>query len=204
MKKILFLALISLFGCKSLSAQRKVDNYLQMIHTRPQILGSSYDIEKGSIQKKQLRVNWKHKADEDSKKLACLLDEDQVIDYLSDTIYVLNDFYFPAGVSSVEAIKTKKGAFAVMGSNNDDGYRLLPIKEYLERYEEKDWHSSEELFYKTFFSWDISAIVQLIESSGVRYDGAEGCKSLSRFVLKDNKVVYRDHIVFPSAVRWYF
>lgn len=203
MKKMLFLALICLFGCKSLSAQRKVYNYLQITHTRPQILGPSYDIETGSIQKKRSRVNWKHKDSDYSKKIACIIDGDQVIDYLSDTIYVLNDFYFPAGTSSVDAIKTKKGAFAVVGSSNDS-YRLLPIEEHFKRYEEKDWRSSEELFYKTIFSWDISTIVQLIENSGVRYDGAEGCKSLSRFVVKDNEVVYRDHIVFPPAVRWHF
>lgn len=203
MKKILLLFVISLFGSESLSAQRKVYNYLQMRHTRPQILGSDYDIEKGSIQKKRLRVDWKHKDSDYSKKIACLIDGDQMIDYLSDTIYVLNDIYFPASKSSVDAIRTKKGAFAVVGSNNE-GYRLLPIEEYLKRYKERDWRSSEELFYKTIFSWDISTIIQLIESSGVRYDGAEGCKSLSRFVLKDNKVVYRDHIVFPPAIRWHF
>lgn len=200
---ILFLLL---FGCEALFAQKDVTNYRRMLEARSQIQGVAYDIQVAdgrlSVERQQLLLpkrRYLKKVGRDIEMAGLILDGNQVIDYHTDTVYMLTTLYLPTGTSSL-TIKTRKGAFQFIKSEDD--YILKSLNEYLESFP-ADLRSSESLFYETAFCWDMQPLIHLIEHSGAISD-PDYVMSLNRIVLHDNQVVYKDVIRFPPALRWHF
>lgn len=132
------------------------------------------------------------------EKMVTVIDKSQLIDYKSDTLYVLNTCYLPsASVSTI--IKTRKGAFDLV-HNADGGYDLRSLKDSYTNIS-KDERDSDFLLYETIFTWNIDLLIRLIQSSGGQM-GSEYSISATRIILKNNQILKNDIINFEPALRW--
>lgn len=150
-----------------------------------------------TIQEKIVKSR-KLKRDNKDEEMATVIDKFQLIDYKSDTLYLLNTYYVPiASVSTI--IKTRKGAFDLV-HNADGGYDLRSLKDsYINM--PKEERDSDFLLYETIFTWNIDLLIRLIQSSGGQL-GNEYSISATRIILKNNQILKKDIINFEPALRW--
>ena len=134
----------------------------------------------------------------DNDTIGHLINAAQLIDYKSDTLYVLSTYYMPTTSVSM-TIKTRKESFNIV--HNEDG--VYSIRSLAESYTHtsEDTKESDELLYRAIFNWDVDLLIRLIKASGSLL-GSEYFMSATRIILKDNQVLKKDIINFEPALRW--
>lgn len=151
-----------------------------------------------AIQKEIVKKN-EFKQNNKNEEIGTVIDEAQLINYKSDTLYILSTYYLPdASVSTT--IKTRKGAFDLI-YNSVGGYSLRSL-ECTYTNIPKEEKESDFLLYETIFTWNIDLLIRLIKSSG-GLSGSEYFISATRIILKDNQVSKKDIITFKPALRWH-
>lgn len=141
----------------------------------------------------------KFKHDNKNDVIGTIIDEAQLVNYKSDTLYVLSTHYIPnASVSTI--IKTRMGAFDFI-YNADGGYSLCPLENSYANIPEYE-KISDFLLYEAIFTWNINLLINLIRSSGGPL-GSEYFISATRIILKENQVLKKDIINFEPALRWH-
>lgn len=185
-------------GC----AQLKVVDYISTITSNPierkiSITDLTYREDKFNKQKRHIK-NFKVKLRNIHNDLGRVIDDAKLINYKSDTVYLLSTYYIPDGSTDI-TIKTNKGAFDII-YNKNTGYSLRHLKDsYINTPEEV--RVSDFLLYEAIFTWNIDKLIKLIESSGSPSSSAYSTTA-TRIILKDNQVIEKDIINFLPAVRW--
>lgn len=202
MKHIL-LVLFCLASFLSACAQPKIVDFFSAMTSAPvdkKIYITDIIYQDGKFNTIQERIVKSHKLKRDNKdeEMATVIDKSQLIDYKSDTLYVLNTYYIPsASVSTI--IKTRKGAFD-LAYNANGGYDLRSLKDsYINM--PKDEKDSDFLLYETIFTWNINLLIQLIQSSGGQMV-SEYSISATRIILMNNQILKKDIVNFEPALRW--
>jgi len=203
MKRI-FLSLLCIAFCVNAYTQSKIVDFISATGATPidkktHITDVIYrDGEFNTIQEREERGS-KFKRDYKDDKIGAIIDKTQLIDYKSDTLYILSTFYVPSNsVSTI--IKIRRGIFYLV-HNTDGGYRLCSLEDSYANVPE-DEKESDFLLYETIFRWDIDLLIELIKSSG-GLSGSEYSMSATRIILKDNQVSKKDIINFEPALRWH-
>lgn len=139
------------------------------------------------------------KQDNRNDRMGTVIDGAQLVNYPSDTLYVLSTHFIPnASVSTT--IKTRKGAFELV-QDAEDGYTLRSLEDSYASIPE-DEKKSDFLLYEALFTWNMDLLIRLIKSSGGLL-GSENVMSATRIILKDNRVLKKDIINFEPALRWH-
>ena len=126
-----------------------------------------------------------------------IIDSLGLIDYKTDTIYILSTYYFNSLVS--EIFKTSKDTFNII-KNIQGEYSIQALEDYYINISE-DEKNSDFVLYETIFSWNIDLLIRLIKSSGGPL-GSEYFMSATRIILKDNQVLKKDIINFEPTLHW--
>ena len=126
-----------------------------------------------------------------------IIDSLGLIDYKTDTIYILSTYYFNSLVS--EIFKTSKDTFNII-KNIQGEYSIQALEDYYINISE-DEKNSDFVLYETIFSWNIDLLIRLIKSSGEPL-GSEYFMSATRIILKDNQVLKKDIINFEPTLHW--
>ncbi len=134
----------------------------------------------------------------DNDTISLLIDVAHLIDYKSDTLYVLSTYYMPTTSVSI-AIKTRKGSFSV--AHNENGVYSIQSLAELYTNTSNDIKQSDELLYRAIFNWNVEMLITLIKASG-SLSSSEYYMSATRVVIKDNQVIKKDIINFEPALRW--
>ena len=132
------------------------------------------------------------------EKVGVAIDKAQLIDYKSDTLYLLSTFYIPAG-HIFTIIKTKKGVFDLNQKRSGD-YNLSPIDNSYNRYNEEE-KKSELLLQEAIFTWDIDLLVRIIKATG-KVEGSEYSMSATRIILRNNQIIKRESVNFGMGMLW--
>ncbi|WP_276802905.1 hypothetical protein [Odoribacter laneus] len=149
--------------------------------------------------KERIERDSKFKQDYKDVKMGAVIDEAQLINYKSDTLYLLSNYYVPDASVSI-TIKTKKGVFDLI-HNVDGDYSLRSLEDSYANIPE-DEKKSDFLLYETIFTWNIDLLISLIKSSGGLL-GSENVISATRIILKNNQILEKDIIHFEPALRWH-
>ena len=126
-----------------------------------------------------------------------IIDSLGLIDYKTDTIYILSTYYFNSLVS--EIFKTSKDTFNII-KNIQGEYSIQALEDYYINISE-DEKNSDFVLYETIFSWNIDLLIRLIKSFGGPL-GSEYFMSATRIILKDNQVLKKDIINFEPTLHW--
>lgn len=185
-------------GC----GQLKVVDYISTITSNPierKISITDLTYREGKFNKQERHIkNFKVKLRNIHNDLGRVIDDAKLINYKSDTLYLLSTYYIPDGSTDI-TIKTNKGAFDII-YNKNTGYSLRPLEDsYINTPEEV--RLSDFLLYEAIFTWDIDMLTQLIKLSGSPSSSAYSTTA-TRIILKDNQVIEKDIINFLPAVRW--
>ncbi len=130
-----------------------------------------------------------------------VVDGAQIVDYESDTLYLLrgyNDSHYIDAPLEIN-LKTGKGAFNLFQTEPDGLYHLEQLEQtYVDA--PADYIDSEMLLRNTLFSWDIDRLVKIIKVSG----GVDNYSwiSVARVIIKNNQVAKKEIINFKPAVWW--
>lgn len=206
MKYFILLSICWLVFCGNVCAQSKAIDFYAVMTTIP--VGKNTTVTEivnndSQIETTQKRLVYSKKYKRQIKPQLDLMGEAidslQLINYKSDTIYVLSTLYLPAGTSSM-TIKTQKETFNVVQDRAGayfiqylyDSYANIP----------EDIRVSDSLLYKAIFTWDVDLLIRLIKSSG-EVLGSEYFMSATRIILNDNQVVKKDVLNFKPALRWH-
>lgn len=142
-------------------------------------------------------VKFKHSCR--NNEIGTIVDEAQLVNYKSDTLYIISTTYIP-NTSTSTIIKTRKGAFDFIYSV-DKECNIRPLENsYINTPE--DEKESDFLLYEAIFTWDIDLLIRIIKSSGSLL-GSEYVMSATRIIIKDNQVLEKDIINFEPALRWH-
>lgn len=141
----------------------------------------------------------KFKYDNRNDVIGTIIDDAQLVNYKSDTLYVLSTHYIP-DTSVTTIIKTRMGTFDFI-YNADGGYSLCSLENSYANIPEYE-KISDFLLYEAIFTWNINLLVKLIRSSGDPL-GSEYFISATRIILKENQVLKKDIINFEPALRWH-
>ena len=126
--KHIFFALFCIVSFVSVCAQSKVVDFLSATSSTPidektSITDVIYRDGKFDTLQKRVVKNNKLKRNNKNEEMGTVIDEAQLVNYKSDTLYVLSTYYLPASsVSSI--IKTGNGPFDLL-NNVDGSYSLL-------------------------------------------------------------------------------
>ena len=202
--KPIFFALFCIVSFVGACAQSKVVDFLSATVSVPidgkiSVTDVIYRDSKFDTIQERIAKEDEFKGKNINEKMGSIIDEMQLINYKSDTLYILSTYYLPDGsVSTI--IKTNKGAFDLI--YNADGECSLRSLECSYANIPKDEKESDFLLYKTIFMWDIDLLIRLIKSSG-GYLGSEYWMSATRVILKDNQIAKKDIVNFKPTVRWH-
>lgn len=202
--KYILLALFCIASFVSACAQSKIANFLSATVSAPideKISVTDVIYRDGKFDTIQKRIVKKDKLKQNNKneEIGTVIDKAQLINYKSDTLYILSTYYLPDAYAST-TIKTNKGAFDLI-YNVDGGYSLHSLECSYTNIP-KDEKESDFLLYETIFTWNIDLLIRLIKSSG-GLSGSEYFMSATRIILKDNQVLKKDIITFEPALRWH-
>lgn len=197
------LVLFLLLHYFSASAQTKVFDFNSLMVSSPvdkkiYVIDVIYENARyHSLNKRNVR-NYKINQYKENKVMELVIDKSKMIDYELDTVYLLSTYYLPdASISMI--IKTRKGAYELIHAS-DQEFCLHPLKDSYVKIP-KEERDSDYLLYNAVFSWNIMQLVQLIQSSGGQM-GGEYSMSVTRFILRNNKIQVKDIINFEPALRW--
>lgn len=157
--------------------------------------GKFYTIENRVVKSKKLNKRY---IKNNNDTIGYIIDAAQLIDYKSDTLYVLSTYYMPTTSVSM-TIKTRKTSFNIV-HNADGEYSIRSLAESYTHISE-DIKESDDLLHRAIFNWDVGLLIRLIKASGGLL-GSEYFMSATRIILKDNQVLKKDIINFEPALRW--
>lgn len=202
--KYIFLSLFCIASFVSACAQSKIVDFISATVSTPvdkkiHITDVIYRDGKFDVIQERIVRSRKFKRDNNNEKIGNAIDEAQLIDYKSDTLYVLSICHEPSASVST-TIKTRKGAFDLI-HNVDGGYSLRSLEDSYANISE-DERESDFFLYKTIFTWDIDLLIRLIQSSG-GYMGSEYSISATRIIIVDNQIQKKDIVNFKPALRWH-
>lgn len=202
--KPIFFALFCIVPFVSVCAQSKVVDFLSATASVPvdekiSVTDVIYQDGKFDTLQKRIVTNNKLKRNNKNAEMEAVIDEAQLINYKSDTLYILSTYYIPAASVST-TIKTGKGTFDLI-CNANGGYSIRSLECSYANIP-KEEKESDFLLYKTIFTWNIDLLIRLIKSSGGLL-GSENVMSATRIILKDNQVLKKDIINFEPALRWH-
>ena len=205
-----------LIGAAAFS-QQKVDSFKKVMTAKP--LGKDVEIidvkyNKGqfvSFQEKTVRFKKPNaKARAYYKSVGKPIDENNIINYKSDTIYTL---YTPAplpliGAEGTLVIKTQKGRFRI-SINLDETFSLTSIDEGEDDifslntglWEDECRKKSDNLLYSAVFNWDFELLERIIKASGGGPIN-QGNITSRRIIIYNNEVISKEVLKFEPAFRW--
>ena len=132
-----------------------------------------------------------------------IIDSLELVDYKSDTVYVLSTYDISRGnISSI--YNTSKGTFFFIKNDQKNPIIQHMNEEYYDRYYDKyseDLKVSDFLLYKTIFAGDIDKLIRLIKSSEGNL-GDNYFMSANQIILKDNQVLKKNTIYFDDMMHW--
>lgn len=201
MKHLIYILPFIFFS--QLNAQSKIVDFLSAMAAVPvdkKICITDIIYRNGKFDSIQERIVRGRKLKQDNRNdgIGAAIDKAQLVNYPSDTLYVLSTHFIPnASVSTT--IKTRKGAFELV-QDAENGYTLRSLEDSYASIPE-DEKKSDFLLYEALFTWNMDLLIRLVKSSGGLL-GSENVMSATRIILKDNRVLKKDIINFESALRW--
>ena len=157
-----------------------------------------YKDDKIEFSEEKVFKRYKVKTHKQLDKMGDAIDYAGVINYKSDTVYILSAFYLPTNSVSL-TIKANSGAY-MLYKNTDNNYKLIDLESSYIGEPENVKHS-DYLLYDAIFSWDMNLLQQLIISSGASQDN-HYTMSATRVIVNDYQAIKKDIISFNPAVRW--
>lgn len=195
-----------MIGCGLCGAQTKTLDFFSIM-TSPPSNGDGWKTEiannNGKIELTRTKIHYSKKDIRRVKSnflsLGRAIDEINLINYNSDTVYVFMNYYLP-GAATAWLIRTNKD-FVDLVKDRATEYYTRPIEKYYATVSD-ELKSNDYILYNAIFSWNIDLLINMIKVSGMPLS-SENYMSVSRIIIKESRVVDRSEVVFVPAVRWH-
>ncbi len=135
-----------------------------------------------------------------------IIDSLDIINWNSDTLYIITNYDFINGYIFL-ALKSEKRSIAthiypiIKSKYNPPAYKaeILDLKEYIKSSDNEENVQSDNTFFNTIFSWDMSTISEMLKYSDGIYDDTI---DVYRIIISNRNYISVENLRFRDCFRW--